>query len=114
MRLLHLSGATKNFDQNCLIHAIWKKLVELDTSIWIQRVPTKDNISDLPSRWPRFEFACLLGVSVLCIIHREEYQLMRHIQAERVDPMLDRSFMEAQTWESLSVMGVFWPLKATT
>ena len=114
MRWLHLSGATKNFDQNCLIHAIWKKLVELDTSIWIQRVPTKDNISDLPSRWPRFRLACLWGVRVLCIARREEYQLMRHIKAERVDPMLDRSFMEAQTWESLSVMGVFWPLKATT
>ena len=53
-RMWHMTGATKNFDQNCLIHAIWKKLVQLDTSVWIERVPTKDNISDLPSRWPCF------------------------------------------------------------
>ena len=39
---------------------------------------------------------------------------MRRIKAERVDPMLDISFLEAQTWESLSVMGVFGPLKANT
>ena len=39
---------------------------------------------------------------------------MRRIKAERVDPMLDISFLEAQTWESLSVMGVFGPLRANT
>jgi hypothetical protein len=44
------AGATRNFDQNCLIHAIWKRLVQLNTNIWVQRVPTKDNLSDLPSR----------------------------------------------------------------
>jgi len=59
-------GATKNFDQNCLVHAIWKKLVELDTCVWIQRVPTKDNISDLPSRWPSFELICTV---CLCRLH---------------------------------------------
>ena len=41
---------------------------------------------------------------------REEYKLMRQIGAERVDPWLDNTFMKAQTWESLSVMGVFKPL----
>ena len=110
MRMCHMTGATKNFDQNCLIHAIWKKLVQLDTGVWIQRVPTKDNISDLPSRWPPFESASCGAACVACIAHREEYQLMRRIKAERVDPMLDLAFLEAQTWESLSVMGVFWPL----
>ena len=39
---------------------------------------------------------------------------MRRIKAERVDPMLDLAFLEAQTWESLSVMGVFWPLNTNT
>lgn len=39
---------------------------------------------------------------------------MRRIKAERVDPVLDRVFLEAQTWESLSVMGVFWRLNANT
>ena len=71
MRREHFSylappGATKNFDQNCLVHTIWKKLVELNTCVWIQRVPTKDNISDLPSRWPSFEFVCIL---CLCRLH---------------------------------------------
>jgi hypothetical protein len=55
-----------------------------------------------------------VGVCILGIARREEYQLMRRIKAERVDPMLDISFLEAQTWESLSVMGVFGPLKANT
>ena len=37
---------------------------------------------------------------------------MRHIKAERVEPVLDAVFSNAQTWDALSVLGVFFPLSA--
>jgi hypothetical protein len=46
-----LSGAAKEFDQNCLIHGIWKRLAELGTFAWVERVPTAQNLADLPSRY---------------------------------------------------------------
>ena len=43
---------------------------------------------------------------------REDYRLLQEIRAERVEPMLDAVFTEAQTWDALSVLGVFSPLSA--
>ncbi len=43
-------GAAKQFDQNALIHAIWLRIAELGIYAWVERVPTKLNIADLPSR----------------------------------------------------------------
>ena len=33
-----------------MVHAMWLKAVRLRVDIQVERVPTKDNISDLPSR----------------------------------------------------------------
>jgi len=49
---------------------------------------------------------------VVCTAHREEYRLLRQINAERVEPVLDAVFTEAQTWDALSVLGVFFPSSA--
>ena len=45
-----LPGTSKKFDHSCLIHCLWKRLLELDVSAWVERVPTDDNIADDPSR----------------------------------------------------------------
>ena len=51
----------------------------------VSRVASKENLSDDPSR--------------------EKYDLLQKLEATWVEPRLDRCFKEAQTWESLSVVG---------
>ena len=80
-------GTTKNFDQGCVVHCLWRRFLELHMNVWIMRVPTDDNISDEPSR--------------------EYYDtLWRLPGAKRVSPLLDDSFKTMQAWESLSFAGV--------
>ena len=43
-------GASKAWDQSMLIHEIWTLAWKLKMHIWIHRVPSEENISDLPSR----------------------------------------------------------------
>jgi len=43
-------GSAKHFDQGRVVHGIWLKLAELRCNMWIERVPTEENLSDLPSR----------------------------------------------------------------
>ena len=43
-------GTAKEFDHASLVHGIWKRAAELNISLWVERVPTDDNWSDLPSR----------------------------------------------------------------
>ena len=52
--------------------------------LFISRVASKDNISDEPSR--------------------EKYDLMKRLNAVRVEPRLSSEFREAQTWEALSIV----------
>ena len=57
-RLVHvacLQGASRNGRAKCvdhcgLIHEIWTHCFLNGTYLWIERVPSSDNISDLPSR----------------------------------------------------------------
>ena len=44
------AGAAKSPDHNKLIHAVWMIAMRLGLAVWTYRVPTKDNIADLPSR----------------------------------------------------------------
>ena len=48
--LYYLKGCSKSFDHNSLVHVIWKRCAELRLGIWVERVPTKVNIADDPSR----------------------------------------------------------------
>jgi len=43
-------GSSKAWDQSKLIHEIWSLALLLKLHIWIERVPSDDNISDDPSR----------------------------------------------------------------
>ena len=67
-------GSTKQFDQNCLIHTMWKQLAVLNVNVWVERVPTRDNIADLPSRlvcfrvcvpWGPHQYSCKGRISTL-------------------------------------------------
>ena len=43
-------GSSKAEDHNSLVHEIWTLALEYGMSLWIDRVPSDDNLSDLPSR----------------------------------------------------------------
>ena len=45
--LLMPAGATRRFDHNCLVHALWKSFAQLKLAVWVMRVPTSENIA----RW---------------------------------------------------------------
>ena len=49
-------GSAKAFDHNALIHEIWMHVFIHKIKLWIERVPSKFNISDSPSR---FEYKIL-------------------------------------------------------
>jgi len=50
MQIVHGAGTASAFDQAAVVHSIWLQLVELRCGAWIERVPTADNLADLPSR----------------------------------------------------------------
>jgi hypothetical protein len=43
-------GSAKAWDHNCLVHSIWTQAFLQKFHIWVERVPTDDNVADLPSR----------------------------------------------------------------
>jgi len=81
--LLMPAGATRGFDHNCLVHALWKRFAQLKLAVWVMRVPTSENIADDPSR--------------------EDYCLLEKLGAVRSKPVLDNVFWHAQTWAALSL-----------
>ena len=50
MNILCAAGVAKAFDQGCVVHCIWLALAKLGCGVWIERVPTAENLADLPSR----------------------------------------------------------------
>ena len=43
-------GSARAFDHNALIHSVWMQALIQRFQLWVYRVPTDDNLSDLPSR----------------------------------------------------------------
>ena len=43
-------GSARAFDHNALIHSVWMQALLQHFALWVYRVPTDDNLSDLPSR----------------------------------------------------------------
>ena len=79
-------GVGKAWDHSCIVHSIWLLAAKLQIELQIERVPTDENIADLPSR--------------------QEYALLEALEAEFVAPILDSSFWSPSAWESLSVRKV--------
>ena len=72
------------------------------------RVPTDDNIADCPSRSLCSLCGDLVGVCAACCFYlREQYGLLKLLQAVERPAYLDPVFQNAQTWNSLSVREVF-------
>ena len=78
-------GSARSFDHTCLVHAIWLQAAKLGIDMRVDRVPTEDNIADLPSR--------------------EDYVLLQKLGAVAVDAKLDAMFCCPEAWESLTAMG---------
>ena len=75
-------GSARQFDHTCLVHGVWAMAAELAASVWVHRVPSSANIADPPSR--------------------EDYDLVRRIEAKFVEPVLDERFYAPQQWASLA------------
>ena len=43
-------GFAKAWDQSLLVHEVWTMAWKLKMHLWIHRVPSEENIADLPSR----------------------------------------------------------------
>ena len=69
-----VKGSAKAFDQNQIVHQIWTLAFELGIQLWIERVPSEDNISDCPSRF--------------------DYRLMDELGAIWCRPVLDKLHLE--------------------
>ena len=68
------AGAAKATDHSLVVHALWLHAARFGYGLWIERVASKDNISDLPSR--------------------ESYRLLEEMGAAWVEPKLDNAFLE--------------------
>lgn len=44
-------GSARAFDHNDLVHSIWSFALHHKVRLWVERVPSKYNISDSPSRF---------------------------------------------------------------
>ena len=64
-----------------MANCIWSYALKLECGLWIERVPSKSNISDDPSR--------------------EVYDLMKRLGATFVPPRLAKVFYEPESWMAL-------------
>ena len=67
-----------------MVHSIWVKAAALRCHLRIDRVPTKDNIADLPSR--------------------EEYRLLTAMGTVFVEPVLDEMFWTKKAWDTAKLL----------
>ena len=79
-------GRARAWDHSAVVHSIWMKAAKIGCFMWVERVPTKENISDLPSR--------------------QRYQLLKKMRARFVAPVLDGAFHQPEAWEALSLRSI--------
>ena len=79
-------GSAKAWDHNLIVHSIWYKAATQRCHMVVDRVPTKDNIADLPSR--------------------EQYELLHAMGTTFVAPVLDSMFWEPSAWDTLHLSNV--------
>ena len=107
MRRFVLPGSARSFDHCTLVSALWKRFVELQVAVWVERVPTNDNIADNPSRYDCPTWLCnRVSTSLFACLFREDYGIMQRIKAKWAVPVLDDLFRQPSTWSGLSLRGV--------
>ena len=67
-------ATAQEWDHCCIAHEIWSLALRNKMQLWIQRVASKDNISDCPSR--------------------EDYNLMKALEAKWVSPVVAQCLFE--------------------
>ena len=78
------TGSARSVDHNLTVHGVWLHAARTGYGIWVERVPTKDNIADLPSR--------------------ESYGLLQAMGARWVEPVMDDAFLEPTKWEHAALV----------
>ena len=74
--------------------------------VWVDRVPTKENIADNPSRCA-CAYICpctsilYIGFGIFAFVCRESYQILKDMGAKRVVGKLAPIYKKVDTWESL-------------
>ena len=79
-------GVAKAWDHAQIIHCIWTHAVHLRAHLHVERVPTEENIADLPSR---------------C-----EYKLLEDMNAVWCAPRLADKYCDRESWRALSLRNV--------
>ena len=69
-----------------MVHCLWLMAAKLQLDMFVDRVPSTENISDLPSR--------------------EQYELLAALGAQFVDPELDECFRQPASWRALQLKTV--------
>ena len=67
---------------------MWLFAARLNCQFQVERVPSKENIADAPSR--------------------EDYCLLKALRAEQVEAKFDDSFLHFGAWTALSLEGKFF------
>ena len=75
-------GSAKHWDHAEIVHAQWLHAAVNHMFLYIKRVPTDDNIADLPSR--------------------REFTILRSKGAIEMEPLLEDEFLKASTWQSVN------------
>ena len=96
-----IPGASRQFDHGSLVHSMWKHFLHLDMEarnlrrlgqlartapalqVHVLRVPTDDNIADLPSR--------------------NAYALLGQLGGRSVPAVLAEQYLDTKAWKSLSL-----------
>ena len=80
-------GAAASWDNSQFIHCIWTHAARINSYLHVMRVPSEENIADLPSR---------------C-----EYDLLHALDASWLAPVLDVVYTKRESWAALSLKTVF-------
>jgi len=70
-------------DHNLIVHSVWLLAARMGMALWIERVPSHDNIADDPSR--------------------ENYDLLKALGAVYWEPVVPREVWEPDAWESVAL-----------
>ena len=94
-------AAARQFDHTCVSHSIWKRAVLLDLDLTVFRVPSDENLADLPSRRaPTLHAEC---IPVCRGPVSDDFRLLAAMGAVWRPPWLDDCFWAADAWEALSI-----------
>ena len=104
-----MAGRTKSFDHCALINALWKYFIELNLGVWVERVASKHNIADNPSR--RGAISTLPASHIAQHVTnncRRSYQIFRLMgnKAQRHDATLASVFWDPAAWGNYSIREV--------